>query len=55
MSNDVPSRARLVAAEPSIAGDLGYTRGRYESPMLDEINRLAAAAREPTPTNIADA
>ena len=28
------TRARLVAAEPSIAGDLGYTRGTYESPML---------------------
>ena len=28
------SRARLIAAEPSIAGDLGYTRGTYESPML---------------------
>jgi ketosteroid isomerase-like protein len=27
------NRATLVAAEPSVAGDLGYTRGTYESPM----------------------
>lgn len=28
------NRARLVAADLSTAGDLGYTRGTYESPML---------------------
>lgn len=28
------NRARLVAADVSTAGDLGYTRGTYESPML---------------------
>ena len=27
------NRARLVDAQPSTAGDLGYTRGTYESPM----------------------
>lgn len=27
------NRARLLAAEPSTAGDLGYTRGTYESAM----------------------
>lgn len=27
------NRATLVVAESSIAGDLGYTRGTYESPM----------------------
>ena len=28
------NRSRLVASEVSTAGDLGYTRGTYESPML---------------------
>ena len=28
------NRARLVAVDLSSAGDLGYTRGTYESPML---------------------
>jgi ketosteroid isomerase-like protein len=28
------NRARLVAADVSAGGDLGYTRGTYESPML---------------------
>jgi ketosteroid isomerase-like protein len=28
------SRARLVATDLSTAGDFGYTRGTYESPML---------------------
>ncbi|WP_411281526.1 YybH family protein [Gemmatimonas sp.] len=28
------NRARLVASEVSTAGDFGYTRGTYESPML---------------------